>query len=241
MNRFIIAAIVATPLLLIKPTQSDAIIVECANCSDIIDQALSNAKQALQYETQLQQKALQLQQYENMLTNTASLPQSVWANVQNDVQQIRNIANAASLLTGNSGSILTRLQSAQGYAGQVSSLPQNMGQQFQMWQQTIGNASNSLGRTLGVQQGQEQSYTALQAAIQAHSSSAVGQMQVMQAGVEMSALTSAQLQQVQTTLLAAAQEQATRDLVAADRQMLNDAARQQFFQPIDLPFTGDKY
>jgi P-type conjugative transfer protein TrbJ len=201
MRRRLLVGVTTAFLLLAAPHQSDAIIVECANCSDIVDQVLSNAKQALQYETQLQEKALQLQQYQNMLTNTASLPQSVWANVQSDVQQIRNIANSASLLTGNSGSILTRLQSAQGYAGQVSSLPQNMGQQFQMWQQTIGNASNSLGRTLGVQQGQEQSYTALQTAIQAHSSSAVGQMQVMQAGVEMSALTSAQLQQVQTTLL----------------------------------------
>ena len=47
--------------------------------------------------------------------------------------------------------------------------------------QTFGNAANSLGRTLGVQQGQESNYTALQAAVQNHSQTAAGQMQAIQA------------------------------------------------------------
>jgi len=46
-----------------------------------------------------------------------------------------------------------------------------------MWQQTLGNPESSFARTIGVQQGQEQSYTALQAAIQAHSEVLVGQKQ----------------------------------------------------------------
>src|SRR5271166_321386 len=196
------------------------------------------AKQAQQYLTQLQQLQTELNSYKQMITQGLALPMSIWTSVQADIGQVRNLANAASMLTGNSGSILTRLQSAGAYANQVSSLPQNIGAQFTMWQQTIGNAGNSLARTLGVQQGQESNYTALQAAIQAHSSSAAGQMQAIQSGNEALGLINTQLQQVQTTLVAAAQEQATRDIVAADREAVADAADLRILQYTPLPTTG---
>jgi P-type conjugative transfer protein TrbJ len=238
MKRFFLASIAAVPLLLIQPERSDAVIVECANCSQFAEQLISDAKQAAQYTLQLQQKATQLQQYANQIQNTVALPMSVWASVQSDIIQVRSLANAASLLTGNSGSILTRLQSAQGYVNQASFLPQNIGSQFTMWQQTIGNANNSFARTMGVQQGQEQNYAALQAAINLHSQTATGQMQAIQAGNELASLTSTQLNQIQTTLTAAAQEQATRDVVAADRQALADAYTTQFLAAPPAPLTG---
>jgi P-type conjugative transfer protein TrbJ len=240
MKSLFLAGVAALPLLLIQAPAADALIVECANCSTIQEELVSDAKQAQQYVTQLQQYQTQLQQYANMVQNTVALPQSIWTQVQSDIMQVRNLTNAASLLTGNSGSILTRLQSAQGYANQASFLPQNIGSQFTMWQQTMGNASNSLGRTLGVQQGQEQNYTALQAAINQHSQSATGQMQAIQAGNELASLTSTQLNQIQTTLTAAAQEQATRDDVLADRQAAEDAATLQFSQYQAVPTTGSQ-
>ena len=222
------------------PNRSDAVIVECSNCADLVDQLAEKAQQAKQLLTEGASLQTQLQQYAQMVTAGLTLPQSVFANVQGDIYQVRNLANAASLLTGNSGSILTRLQSAQGYAGQATTLPQNIGAQFTMWQQTIGNANSSLGRTLGVQQGQEANYTALQAAIQAHSSTAAGQMQAIQAGNESIGLVNTQLQQVQTTLVATAQEQATRDMVAADRTASEDAAMQALLQPTSIPLAGYK-
>jgi P-type conjugative transfer protein TrbJ len=238
MKKLILLGIGAIPLSMVHSTPSDALIVECANCSDLAEQLLSDAKQAQQYVTQLQQYQTQLQQYQNMLQNTVTLPMSLWSQVQNDIMQVRNLTNAASLLTGNSGSILSRLQSAQGYASQASFLPQNIGSQFTMWQQTLGNASNSLGRTLGVQQGQEQNYSSLQAAINQHSQTATGQMQAIQAGNELASLTSTQLNQIQTTLTSAAQEQATRDDVQADRQALADAYTAQFLSAPYASLTG---
>ena len=105
-------------------------------------------------ETQLQQYTTQLQQYANMVTNTVALPQELWGNVQSDIMQVRNLSNAASLLSGNAGSIVTRLQSASGYASQAASLG-NIANQFTTWQQTIGNNVSTLGRTLGIQQNQQ--------------------------------------------------------------------------------------
>jgi len=226
--------------LLLTPLRSEAVIVECANCSQWQEQLLSDARQAQQYATQLQQKATQLQSLQAQLTNMTALPMSLWSQVQGDIMQVRNLANASSLLTGNSGSIIARLQSAQGYANQASFLPENIGDQFRMWQNTLGNASNSLGRTLGVQQGQEQNYAALQAAINQHSQSAVGQMQAIQAGNELASLTSTQLNQMQVTLTAIGQNQATHNIVADDRQAAEDAAMQKLVAVTPVQTTGYK-
>ena len=232
-----LAALAALPLLI--PNHSDAqVVVACPTCSSLYEELVSDAKQAQQYATQLSQYQTQLSQYANMIQNTVALPQSIWSNVQGDILQIRGLTNAASLLTGNSGSILTRLQSAQAYAGQASSLPSNIGSQFSMWQTTMGNASSSLGRTLGVQQGQEQNAAALMAAIQAHSQTAAGQMQAIQAGNEMAAQEAYTLQQIQTTLTAAAQEQATLDDIQSERQALADQYTAQFLSAPNASLTG---
>jgi P-type conjugative transfer protein TrbJ len=231
------SSLILLPVLMTSPP-AQAVIVECANCSQWSEQLVSDAKQAAQYATQLEQKAVQLQQYANQIQNTVALPMALWSQVQSDISTVRNLTNAASLLTGNSGSIISRLQSAQGYANQATFLPANIGNQFASWQQTLGQASNSLGRTLGVQQGQEQNYTALQAAINLHSQTAQGQMQAIQAGNELASLAATQMNQMQTTLTSMAQEQATRDIVAADRQAMQDAQFQQFVAPPYLP-TND--
>jgi P-type conjugative transfer protein TrbJ len=73
------------------------------------------AQEAQSYGTQLQQYQTQLQQYANMVTNTVALPQQVWSTVQSDIMRVQALSNAASLLSGNSGTLISRLQSAQGY------------------------------------------------------------------------------------------------------------------------------
>jgi P-type conjugative transfer protein TrbJ len=159
---------------------------------------------------------------------------SIWSQVQNDINQVRNLANAASLLTGNSGLILSRLQ--QGYASQV--LPQNAGQEFAMWSQTMGNASNSLGRTLAVQQQQQIGYAGQQQQIALQSQTAVGQLAAIQATNETLGLISTELNQAQTTLVAASQEVATRDAIAAERQGIADAYTAQFLAAAPFSTTG---
>ena len=124
--------------------------VTCVNCSTTWTQLLQYAKEAQALETQLQQYQTQLQQYANMITNTVALPQEIWGTVQSDIMQVQALSNAASLLSGNSGSMITRLQSASAYANQVTSLGNTAGQ-FTTWQQTIGNNLNTMGQTLGLQ------------------------------------------------------------------------------------------
>jgi P-type conjugative transfer protein TrbJ len=207
------------------------------NCSTTWTQLLEYAKQAQQLATQLQQYETQLQQYANMVTNTVALPQQMWGTVQADIMQVRSLSNAASLLSGNAGSIVTRLQSASGYASQAANLG-NIAGQFTTWQQTIGDNVNTLGRTLALQQDQQAGNATLLTTLESHSQSAQGQMQAIQAGNELAHANAAQLQQIQATLTATAQMQATGMAVDADRRASEDAAMLHFSTPQAIQTSG---
>jgi P-type conjugative transfer protein TrbJ len=211
--------------------------VTCVNCSTTWTQLLQYAKEAQSLATQLQQYETQLQQYANMITNTVALPQEVWGTVQSDIMRVQSLSNAASLLSGNAGSIVTRLQSASAYANQAASLGDIAGQ-LTTWQQTIGNNLTTLGRTLGVQQSQQQDEATILQSLQQHSQSAHGQMQAIQAGNELAGANAAQLAQIQATLVSTAQMQATGMAVQTDRQASEDAALLHFAQPPSIPTTG---
>lgn len=211
--------------------------VACVNCSTTATQLLQYAKEAQSLGTQLQQYQTQLEQYANMVTNTVALPQEVWGTVQSDIMQVQALSNAASLLSGTSGSMISRLQSASAYANEAAGLG-NISGQFTMWQQTIGNNLSTMGRTLGLQQSQEQSQAAVLSALQQHAQSAQGQMQAIQAGNELAGANAAQLAQIQATLTTTAQMQASNAAVSADRQASEDAAMLHFATPQPVATTG---
>ncbi len=197
----------------------------------------SLAQQAQSYATQLQQYQTELNQYANMVTNTAALPQQAWGTVQSDIMRVQALSNAASLLSGNSGSLISRLQNASAYASQAGSLA-NIPGQITGYQQTIGNNLSTMGKTLGMQQGMESNNTALLATLQQHSQSATGQMQAIQAGNELAHAQATQLMQIQATLSTTAQMQATQMAVDADRRAAEDAEIQRFNSAPQVATTG---
>jgi P-type conjugative transfer protein TrbJ len=222
--RFVLAGLLAGAAVLGQPRPAAGQwAVECVNCSTIWTQTLEYAKEAQSLATQLQQYQTQLQQYTNMMTNTVALPQEIWSTVQSDIMRVQALSNAASLLSGNSGSLISRLQNVSAYASQLGSLS-NMAGQFSTYQETIGNNLSVMGQQLGVQQGMQTNNAALLATLQQHSQSAQGQMQAIQAGNELAHAQATQLMQIQATLATTAQMQATQMSVDADRQAINDAA-----------------
>jgi P-type conjugative transfer protein TrbJ len=238
MRRMLLAAVAASSVLL-SAVHSDAqVAVACVTCSTLAEQLISDAKQVQQYATEVSSLQTQLRQYSNMVQNTVALPEMVWTSVTNDITRVRNLANEASILTGNSGTILSRLAMAQGYANQVITVPSQMGNQFTQWQNTLANANRSLGQTVSAQQSQMLGYTSQQTSIQTQAATAAGQMQAIQAGVSMAALTNTQLQQIQTTLVAQAQLASAQSLIAEDRAAQEDAAEQAFVNGAPVALTG---
>ncbi len=95
-----------------------------------------------------------------------------------------------------------------------------------------------MGKTLGLQQGQETNDAALLVSLQQHSQSAQGQMQAIQAGNELAHAQATQLMQIQATLSATAQMQATQMAVNADRKASQDAEMSHFNAPPPVATTG---
>lgn len=222
-------------------TAAQLSVLDVAGNAQWVQQTLTQiktlAQEAQAYGTQLQQYQTQLQQYANMVTNTVALPQQAWSMVQSDIMRVQALSNASSLLSGNSGSLIARLQNAQAYANQAASLS-NIGSQITGYQQTIGTNLSTLGKTLGMQQGMESNEAALLNTLQQHSQSAGGQMQAIQAGNELAHAQATQLIQIQATLASAAQMQATQMAVDADRRASQDAAMTHFAQPPTIATTG---
>jgi P-type conjugative transfer protein TrbJ len=220
-----------------EPAEAQGAVV-CTNCSTVVNQLWSDAEQAIQYAKQLDQYITQLQQYANQITNTISLPRQIYANVQGDITQIRGIINAADLLAGNSGTIINRLSTAGAYLHQAAYLPANIGAQFTMWQTTIANANKTLGKALDGQQTMQTGYAGIQALLEGDSTGAAGQKQAIQASIEASHIVSTQLNQIQASIVAVAQSQATRDDIRAERQAVYDSSLIEFFDVAPLPTTG---
>lgn len=230
------AAFAVASLFSPQPATAQLAVV-CPTCSNLMTQVTQNLREAQSYATQLQQYRSQLQQYANMLQNTAALPQQVWANVQADVQRIKALSDTSAILSGNSGNMLARLNSATGYADRVGGVA-DMPSRLLQWQRSYETAATSFGRTLGLQQGQQTDNAALLTRLQTHSQSATGQMQAIQAGNELAAATVNQLLQVQATISASTQYAVQRDIALADRTAVNDAALQAFLGGQAPPMVG---
>lgn len=232
------AALALASLLSPRPAAAQ-LTVACPLCSSWVTQLLQNAREAQAYATQLQSYALQGRQYLNMVQNTAALPMQAWAEVQRDIAQIKALSDASSLLSGNSGDMLSRLNSASGYANRVGALADMPGNLLN-WQKTFSTNTTKFAQALGLQQDQQTGNAALLKRLQAHSESATGQMQALQAGNELAAATANQLMQVQATISASTQYAIQRDIVEADRTALRDAAMLGFLSGQAPATTGYK-
>jgi type IV secretion system protein TrbJ len=235
------SAVIVSLIAMPYPTPAHAI--ECENCSTIVQQLLDSAQQAKTYLVEFQQLQTQLEQYASMVRNSIAIPMEMFSQVQSDLAQVQQLSNAASLLTGNSGSIISRLSSVGSFGGELSSVGTNLGnlpQQFSMWQTTLGNSAKQLGTALGLQQSQLTNNAAIMQAVQQHSQTAAGQLQAIQAGNEMAAANGAVMNQMAETMIALSQHITTTDVVAADRQSSEDAAMLHFSTWTDESITGGK-
>jgi len=239
-RKILLASAVAISFVSI-PNPRPAQAIECENCSTFVQQLVDYAQQAKTYLVEFQQLQTQLQQYANMVQNSIAIPMEMFSQVQSDLAQVQQLSNAASVLTGNSGSIVSRLSSVGSFGNEVSSVGTNLGnlpQQFSMWQTTLGNSAKQLGTTLGLQQSQLTNNAAIMQAVQQHSQAAAGQLQAIQAGNEMAAANGAVMNQMAETMIALSQHITTTDVVAADRRSQEDAAMLHFTTSSPIPTTG---
>jgi type IV secretion system protein TrbJ len=239
-RRLAVASVALTGLVAVPlPRPASAqFAVECVNCAELTTQLMEYVTQAKMLAQEIMSYKVLIEQYANMVINTVSLPQQVWATVQADIYRVQQLSQAVSVLTGNTGSILGRLQTARAYANSAGSLPSEMAGQYDYWQQTIGRQIAETGKLLDLQEEQQATAAAAIDQAQQHSDSAEGQKQALQAANELAAQSAKQLAQIQTTLTVTAQMQGTAIAVDADRRAREDAATVKFLNGPELPLDA---
>ena len=212
--------------------------VVCPDCANVITQTVQLAKEAASLAEQIAIYQLQIQQYANMLQNTATLPTMAWNNAVGDIVRIQSLMNSGMLLAGNAQAFTTTLSNVQGFANQLQTLNQ-MTAQYQQWGTVTSNDITHLQASIGMQETPRASDSATLAVLQQHSQNAQGQMQALQAGNEMAALGVSQMQKLQTMLAQGTQLVVDQNSIADQRQAAADSALEEFLQSPLPPTSGN--
>ncbi len=202
------------------------------------EQVNNQIKQITQLAEQIQN---QLKIYSNLVQNTAQLPQRIWGQVQNDLNQLRNIVAQGQGIAFSMGNIDDVLrQRFKSFADFKDKLPdaKTFSSTYQSWSSTNRDTISSTLRAAGLTADQFSSEESTMSQLRSQSESADGQMKALQVGHQIATQQVAQMQKLrglvsqQMTMMATwyQSEQAEKDL--------SQARRQEFFKSTAPSMSG---
>ncbi|MBY3031191.1 P-type conjugative transfer protein TrbJ [Rhizobium leguminosarum] len=211
---------------------------QLANNAQLVDLMKSSGIQVDNQLTQISQLAEQIQNqlkiYENMLQNTAQLPDHVWGQVESDLNQLRSIVDQGQGIAfsmGNADDVLQ--QRFQSYADLKTNLPSNatFSSTYQSWSDTNRDTITSSLKAASLTADQFDSEEDTMSSLRSMSETADGQMKALQVGHEIAAQQVAQMQKLrglvsqQMTMMGTwlQTEQTDKDLAQARREKFFNA------------------
>ncbi|MBY3522827.1 P-type conjugative transfer protein TrbJ [Rhizobium laguerreae] len=211
---------------------------QLANNTQLVDLMKSSGIQVDNQLTQISQLAEQIQNqlkiYENMLQNTAQLPDHVWGQVESDLNQLRSVVDQGQGIAfsmGNADDVLQ--QRFQSYADLKTNLPSNatFSSTYQSWSNTNRDTIASSLKAASLTADQFESEEDTMSSLRSMSETADGQMKALQVGHEIAAQQVAQMQKLrglvsqQMTMMGTwlQTEQTDKDLVQARREKFFNA------------------
>ncbi|MDL2403764.1 P-type conjugative transfer protein TrbJ [Rhizobium mayense] len=146
-----------------------------------------------------QQIETQLNIYQNLLQNTATLPSHLWGQVEGDLNQLRSIVEqgrSISFSMGNADDVLQ--QRFQSYSGLKTNLPDNasFSTTYQSWSDTNRDTIASTLKAASLTAEQYDSEEGTMSSLRSMSETADGQMKALQVGHEIAAQQVAQMQKL---------------------------------------------
>ena len=184
------------------------------NNSELMALTGQSAQQVQNQVTQIAQLSEQIQNqlniYANMLQNTAVLPERVWGEVENDLNQLRNLVSQGQGIAFSMGSLDDVLKARfQSFSQVRTGLAEgeSFSASYQSWSDTNRDTIAATLRAAGLTASQFDGEEATMAQLRSASESANGQLKALQLGHEIA------VQQV-------AQTQKLRGLVAQNVTML---------------------
>lgn len=206
---------------------------QVANNAELIKLLESSGTQVHNQLTQINQLAQQIETqlniYQNMLQNTATLPEHIWGQVEADINQLRSIIETGQSIAfsmGNADDVLQ--QRFQSYSTLRTNLPDNatFSSTYQTWSDTNRETIASTLRAAGLTSDQFTTEEATMSSLRSMSETADGQMKALQVGHQLAAAQVEQTQKLrglvaqQTTMTATwlQSEQTDKDLAQARRE-----------------------
>ncbi len=205
---------------------------QLANNAELVGLVGKSAEQVSNQITQISQLAEQIQNqlkiYENMVQNTAQLPNHIWGDVQGDLSKLQGVVaqgQGVAFSMGNIDDVLK--QRFQSFADFKSSLPDeaSFSSTYQNWSDTNRDTISGTLKAANLTADQFSSEESTMSSLRSMSESADGQMKALQVGHEIAAQEVAQMQKLrglvsqQMTMMGTwyQSEQAQKDLAQARR------------------------
>ena len=162
------------------------------------EQLVQEATAVNQLTEAMTQSAQQIQMVMNQVKNLQSLPLQMWPNISSLISNIVNIAGSAQGLTY--ASMNTAAQVSAQY-GNTSAPLQNYRQNLQQWTANLNNQTATILQQYGMEANNFSTEQSALQAVQDASQSAMGRMQVLQAGNQISGMMVNQLQHLRGDIL----------------------------------------
>ncbi|WP_275791366.1 P-type conjugative transfer protein TrbJ [Pararhizobium gei] len=211
---------------------------QLANNAQLVDLLKSSGLQVDNQLTQISQLAEQIQNqlniYENMLQNTAQLPDHIWGQVESDLNQLRSIVDQGQSISFSMGSADDVLkQRFQSYADLQTAAADgtDLSSNYARWSDTNRDTIASTLKAASLTADQFDSEEDTMGSLRNMSESADGQMKALQVGHEIAAQQVAQMQKLrglvsqQMTMMGTwlQSEQTDKDLAQARREKFFNA------------------
>ena len=211
---------------------------QLANNSELISLVGKSAEQVNNQIKQITQLAEQIQNqlkiYQNMLQNTAQLPNHVWGQVEGDLNRLKGVVGQGQGIAFSMGNIDDVLrQRFQSFAHFKTNLPdgKSFSSTYQNWSATNRDTIGGTLKAANLTAEQFSSEEATMRELRTMSESADGQMKALQVGHEIAAQQVAQMQKLrglvsqQMTMMGTwyQSEQAEKDLAQARREKFFNA------------------
>ncbi len=197
------------------------------------------AQAVKQVTTQAQMLQQQIQQYQNMIVNTASLPAQEWGQAMQSINSVNNLLRQAQSLAYQSGNIEQQIrQRYQGYNAYANGSGVSMADKYNQWSNETNSSVASTLSALGLQSNQMQDEDALMRRLESMGNTAEGRMQAAQVGNQLAAQAVRQTMQLRQLQMMQLQMQANWMAQQQDREALLSANGQKAYTHQQQSTTG---
>jgi P-type conjugative transfer protein TrbJ len=242
MSRFYnaLSLITSTVILSVWLTPVQTVAAEavfCTNCGTEYTQLFNKLQMLKQVETSIQQLHTQMNQYQNMLSNSQGLSHQVWGKAFQDIGKLNSLIQQSKALAYSATNLDS--QFSQRYGDYKTYQSQKMNgfnweQKYDQWSREANDNALYTLKAVGMQSSQMQDEEALMQQLQAMSQSAQGRMQAIQVGNMMAAQNINQIQKLRQLMMLQLQMEANYIAAQQDREAAEQAARKQYFHVINI-------